>query len=242
MSNKFQIIVLNNIKHSDSGLVVQCYSELHGRLSLYLRGGNRNKSALAMLHHLAIVDIVTEAPKFKSNNSIANIKEISTAYPLLEIRTKVQKSAIAIFITELLIKIIKEVEPNIQLYNYLSSSIKLLEHIQDGSNNFHLYFLVHLSKILGFMPLNDYNTNKPIFDVSTASFSSLKPKNMPYFLEEESILLAHILNINATDIATIKCSGALRNSFSLQMTNYLCHHLGCNIEIKSLDVLHNVFK
>ena len=57
MLSKAQIIVLNTIKYGDNGLVVQCYSNSGGKLSLFLRGTGRNKSNAAYLHRLNILDV-----------------------------------------------------------------------------------------------------------------------------------------------------------------------------------------
>ena len=272
MISKFQIIVLHTIKHGDSGMVIQCYSDTAGRMSVYLRGASRKGTVLANLHRLNILDIVT----YSTGSSMPAIREMAPAVMLPSVRTDIYKNSIAIFISELLTKSIREVEPNPVLYNFLASSIQLLEHSREGIANFHIYFLVHLSKMMGFMPLDNYSPDTPVFNILSADFGEIDTGRHPYagpdremppaysggcltdagkysgsasvpersfdFSAAESALLHRILNTPVTSLGEIKCRGELRFSFAKQMVRYLSHHLGSPLEIKSLDILHEVFK
>ena len=59
MLAKSQIIVLHTIKHGDTGIVVQCYSNTAGRTALYFRGSSKKMRNAAILHKLNILDVVT---------------------------------------------------------------------------------------------------------------------------------------------------------------------------------------
>lgn len=249
MISKSRIIVLHTIKHGDNGLVLQCYSNNAGRQSLYLRISSRNKVSIANIHRLNILDIVT----YSNGSSMPTIKEMEPVTKLGSMRTNIFKNTIAIFLSELLAKSIRESEANPQLFNFLSSSINILEHLEDGEANFHIHFLVHLSKMLGFMPTDNYSQQMPLFNIPTARFCEGErffdgkycvvrtTDSAGCFSEAESALLHTLLNTRAISSGEIKCNGELRLSFAKQMIRYLSHHLGMNLEIKSLDVLHEVF-
>lgn len=248
MIRKFQIIVLHTIKHGDSGMVIQCYSDSAGRISVYLRGASRKGTVLANLHRLSILDIVT----YSNGSSMPVIREMTPAVPLPSVRTDIYKNSIALFISELLTKSIREIEPNPALYQFLASSIQLLEHSREGIANFHICFLVHLSRMMGFMPLDNYSPQTPVFNILSAGFRETETAGNSYaganpgpgfdFSPEESVLLHRILNTPVTSLAEIKCRGELRFAFAKQMVRYLSHHLESPLEIKSLDILHEVFK
>lgn len=247
MLTKSQIIVLHTIKHGDSGIVVQCYSSVAGRQALYYRAGKKG-SNLALLHKLNILDVVTH---HSGGTAMPTIKEISAPYNLQTIRGNIYKSTIAMFISELLSKCIREAEPNRILYSFLSSSIQILEHSTDGVSNFHIHFITHLCKILGYMPLDNFSAATPVFDIASARFapSVYVPKGECQLLcQEESLLLHVIMNTPSTALdclqynnTPLKISGDLRLSFAKHIIDYLSYHLGNKIEIKSLDVLHQVF-
>lgn len=246
MINKSQIIVLHTIKHSDSGIVLQCYSTAGGRQALYYRASKKG-SNLALLHKLNILDVVTHS---SGGTAMPTIKEISAPYGLKSIRSDIYKSTIAIFISELLSKSIKESEPNTVLYSFISSSVQILEHLTSGISNFHIHFAVHLCKMLGYMPLDNYSAATDVFDLVSARFvpSIGIPKNASLLGKEESLLLHIIMNTPSTALhnlqynnTPIKISGELRSNFVKHIIEYLSYHIGNNIDIKSLDVLHQVF-
>ncbi len=250
MLKKSQIIVLHTIKHGDSGMVVQCYSNISGRQSLYFRGSAKKNGNYSNIHRLNILDIVTYG---NGTTSMPVIKEITSIYSLSNIRTDIFKNTIAIFISELLVKSVREAEPNTALFQFLKASIGVLEHIEQGKANFHIHFMVHLSKMLGFKPLDNYSSETPLFCIHNACFTEAylifngqrciidQERSNTHFKSTESELLHNILNTSTTDIGTIKCNGEIRLGFAKQMIAYISHHMGITMEIKSLDVLHEVF-
>ncbi|MEF9985614.1 MAG: DNA repair protein RecO [Bacteroidales bacterium] len=251
MLAKSQIIVLHTIKHGDSGMVVQCYSNIYGKQSLYLKLLSKHLGKFANIHRLSVLDIITYS---NGTSSMPIIKEVLPVFNLGGIRTNIYKNTMAIFISELLCKSIREVEANNTLFEFLKASIGILNSIEEGMANFHIHFMVHLSKMLGFKPLDNYSYQMPLFCINTACFTEAylvfdgqrciidQSRTTTHFKAEESLLLHTILNTAFTNISSIKCTGELRLAFAKQMIIYISHHLGINIEIKSLDVLHEVFK
>ncbi len=250
MISKSRIIVLHTIKHGDNGVVVQCYSNTSGRIALYFRVTSKNKINVSNLHRLNILDVITYS---SSSSSMPTIKEMEAVSRLSSIRTNIYKNTIAIFLSELIVKCIRETETNPMLFNFLSSSINILEHLESGEANFHVHFMVHLSKMLGFMPTDNYSAEMPFFNLTTARFcEGGRYYNGEYcevrntdsnncFSHAESELLHLLFRTKAIECGAIKCSGELRLSFAKQMIRYLSHHLGMDIDIKSIDVLHEVF-
>ncbi len=237
MISKSQIIVLHTIKHSDTGVVVQAYSNTLGRCAFYYRSGGKQNKNLSELHPLNILDIITYS---NQGPAMPNIREMTPVENMRSIVTDIRKNAIAIFISELLTKSIREIEPNTDLYTFLSSSILVLNSLPKGVENFHLHFLVHYCKILGFMPLDNYNLTNKYFDFFRAEYTNLYDK-VGCFTERQSFLLHNILTTPVKKIDNISCSGAERADFIKSLLDYLSYHLGGNLEIKSLPVLHEIF-
>ena len=106
--------------------------------------------------------------------------------------------------------------------------------------------------MLGFMPLDNYSPATTIFDMATAKFIP-QPFGAPQYGtqtmgELESRMLHALMNTPSTNIGKILCngeelplSGQARLSYSKRMIEYISHHIGNSIEIKSLDILHQIF-
>jgi DNA repair protein RecO len=239
MIRKSRIIILNIIKHGESGVVVQGYSNTDGRIALFMKGVGRNKNYRAYLHRLNIVD----AEIYSRGDAMPIIKELSPVKSLDSIRTDIYKNAIAIYMCELILKAIKEIEANETLFNFISGSIFFLEESEKNMANFPSYFLVHLCQITGFKPLDNYGDNKCLFDILSASYTS----NTNIIRDEESLFspthsefLHKLLNTPAIEIGNISSNGETRYKFVKKMLEYLSLHLGTPIELKSLDVLHEI--
>lgn len=241
MFQNLQIVVLHTIKYRDSSLIVQGYSNLGGRQSFVIRTGkgSKNYAALSQLHPLSIID--TELI-VGGRGEMATIKEYTPAYKLPEIRSNIHKSAIAIFISELLYRSIKEVEQNTGMYNFISRSILTLEALDSGFANFHIWFVVELSRHLGYTPENNYSEREPLFDIVTGGFTNDVILSELCFSFKSSSILAILLNINPEDLHTLKIGGNERYNFIKEMIRYLSYHTGYTIEINSINVLHEVFE
>ena len=239
MLDNIRIVVLHTIKYKESGIIVQGYSERGGRESFFVRkGGKRGRgSILPQLHPLSIIDAT---PSSFSFGDMTTIKEISLPYKLESIRSNILKSSIAIFISELLYKTIREIECNPEMFLFLNEAILMLESMDKGISNFHAYFTVMLCKYLGYLPNIKSVPSGYLFDIPLASYTPVKGELC--FDTTNSALLAKFAISDYDSISEIKMTGGGRTLFIKEMLRYLGFHAGYGMEIESLNVLHEVFE
>ena len=256
MLTKSRIIVLHTIKHSDSGMVVQCYSDVKGRSACYFfAGGKHSKSA--MMFPLSMLDVVLFS-RHQEGNKMPVIKEAVPVCQLPNLKTDIRKGAISIFMCELLLKTLKESSPDPSLFVFLSNSIMLLEAVDEGVENFHLHFAVNLCKVLGYMPEDNYSgpsfppnptvgqaggsnpDSRTHFNFTTGKFTHDYSEAF-CFQPEESLLLHQIMSTPLAALREITCSGQMRNRFLGKIIDYLSFHTSLRIELKSLAVLRELF-
>ena len=256
MLTKSRIIVLHTIKHSDSGMVVQCYSDVKGRSACYFfAGGKHSKSA--MMFPLSMLDVVLFS-RHQEGNTMPVIKEAAPVCQLPNLKRDIRKGAISIFMCELLLKTLKESSPDPSLFVFLSNSIMLLEAVDEGVENFHLHFAVNLCKVLGYMPEDNYSgpifppnptvgqaggsnpDSRTHFNFTTGKFTHDYSEAF-CFQPEESLLLHQIMSTPLAALREITCSGQMRNRFLNRIIDYLSFHTSLRIELKSLAVLRELF-
>ena len=256
MLTKSRIIVLHTIKHSDSGMVVQCYSDVKGRSACYFfAGGKHSKSA--MMFPLSMLDVVLFS-RHQEGNTMPVIKEAVPVCQLPNLKRDIRKGAISIFMCELLLKTLKESSPDPSLFVFLSNSIMLLEAVDEGVENFHLHFAVNLCKVLGYMPEDNYSgpsfppnptvgqaggsnpDSRTHFNFTTGKFTHDYSEAF-CFQPEESLLLHQIMSTPLSALREITCSGQMRNRFLTRIIDYLSFHTSLRIELKSLAVLRELF-
>lgn len=149
MLHKTKAIVFKVVKYRESSLIVTLFTNKFG-LRTYIINGVRSKKAkfsIALFQPLSLLDVVVYN---KENANINRISEIKASVLFTSIPYNNVKTAQALFIAELLNKIIKEEEPAHDLFEFLFNSIELFDHLLTNYNNFHLQFLLKLTKYLGF--------------------------------------------------------------------------------------------
>lgn len=226
-----RIIVLHLTKYGDSSLVVHAIDSACGRCSYMLRGAGRSKRVtMGTLHNLAILDIVSVAnPK----SSMAYLKEYEPALPLTSLRSDMDKNAIAMFISELLYRTIVAQNNDERLFSWLCEAIARLDAVgataagPSGKNiaNFHLWFLAGFCTVMGFGPARE-----GLFD----GCDLLHADNLA--------LLRQLTAAEFTEAMAIPLTGARRRDFCEQMIRYISYHLGINLNLRSLDVLHELYQ
>ncbi len=238
MLSKSRIIVLHTIKHSDKGMVVQCYSDVKGRTACYFFAGSKH-SRSAMMFPLSILDVVLFS-RHQNDTSMPVIKEVSPVCPLNNLKTDIRKGAISLFMCELLLKTVRESSPDPSVFSFLANSVMFLDAVDEGCENFHLHFAVNLCKVLGYMPEDNYSEASPHFNFANGKFSGDYTESF-CFLPEESALLHQILSTPLTGLQQIRCSGETRNRFLGKIIDYLSFHTSFRTELKSLPVLRELF-
>jgi len=141
-------IVLNYIKYGDTSIIVKVYTEKLGLKSYIINGmrSARAKGKIALFQSLTLLDLVV----YTQNKDLNRIKEFQVSETIHSIPYEVRKSAIALFMAELLVKSIREEEENNSLFDFIFQSILILDHMDKGYMNFHLQFMLKLSRFLGF--------------------------------------------------------------------------------------------
>ena len=149
MLHKTRGIVFKFFKYRDTSIIAKIYTEEFG-LQSYIVNGVRSakaKSKAAFFQPLTLLDLVVYK---KPNTDIQRISEIKCTYPLKNIPYDISKSSIAVFLTEVIYKSIKEDEADALLFNFLDGSIKQFDELDNKNLNFHLIFLIKLTHYLGF--------------------------------------------------------------------------------------------
>lgn len=226
MLHKTKGIVLSTIKYRDTSLICKFYTEQFG-IQTYIENGVRSKRAknkIALFQPLTLLDLVVYR---KENSDINRISEMKVTHPFQSIPYDVHKSTIAIFLTEVLSKVLQEEEENVSLFNFMYKSILFLDNQEQAYFNFHLQFLSELTSYLGFA---SSNARELIDELTPYSNISISPQ---ITVKLDALLNSHIhdpLELNASQ---------RRDLLQLLIKHYQIHSNALK-EIKSLPILQEV--
>jgi len=235
---KINAIVLSKLKYGDNDLIVKCYTKQRGITSYLVKGALKTQRGSSKTVYFQPLSLVLVEEYYKSNRSLQGIKEVKLEYLYKTLHTDVLKAAIVMFLSEVLSSILKEEEPNEILYKYVESSLKWLDDKTEVSN-FHLLFLLNLTKYLGFYPDNR-NITFEFFNLGSGLFES--KKNDFHSISGENLnLLKQLLGINFDNLNTTKLNSKQRQSFLNMLLLYFELHLGDFKKPKSLEIFNQVF-
>jgi len=149
MLHKTRGVVFRFTKYGETSIIVNIFTELFG-LQGYIVNGVRSKSSknkIALFQPLTLLELVVY---HRENANLNRISEIKCLYPYRSIPTDIKKSGVAVFINEVINKAIREESHASELCQFLIDSFIALDNAEAGVENFHLIFLLKLSRFLGF--------------------------------------------------------------------------------------------
>lgn len=240
LNYKCQAIVLHSVKYGDSSLIVYLYTKDYGRKTYILNGLRSAKSKgnkAALIQPMMLVEIEAAQAPHAEMHRIREIANMTPTNPLFD----PGKSTISLFMAEAVYRLVREQERNEPLFDFLSTSVRRLSVMNDGVANFHLWFMVRLSAFMGFYPDDNY-TPDTFFDIKSGNFVIIPPLHRMSFNREQSRILWQLINCEEADgLSEIKLSRQSRSEFLNAMLNFIGFHTDSIFNVKSIDILREVF-
>lgn len=241
MLEKTKGIVLHTIKYSENSLILVVYTEEFGRQSYMLSGIHSKKNSVSkkMIQPLSLLSIEVY---YKSSRELQKIKEYKSLSPLAGLHSSIVKTTIGLFIAEILYRTIKEEENNPALFSFLLNSIQYLDFADKGVENFHLVFLILLSKFLGFYPHDNYDSGNICFNLLLGSFSPIAENDKNLLNANESLWIHKLLNMDYSGLIKLEITGSLRSILLDKLIQYFHSHFEGLGPIKSHKILLEIFQ
>tara|TARA_S200000501_G_scaffold378714_1_gene443000 strand:+ start:1486 stop:2151 length:666 start_codon:yes stop_codon:yes gene_type:complete len=214
-------IVLKYLKYKESSIICKIYTESHGLQSFIVNGVRSSKSSqLSIYQPLNQLNLIL----YKKNNSTLNrIKELKISKIYKSLHADISKISICFFLSEFLSKVLSSEEDQISKFKFISESILYLDKMKNSYNDFHIKFLIKLSNHFGF----------GIYD----------GKQLQNYSKMDPILIDYINKcINNNYDFIIKSNNNFRNNVINLIIEYYRINLDINLNIKSNDVLQQIFK
>lgn len=232
-------IVLHAIRYSDSRIIVNAYTRSHG-VKTFLLGTGKGKRAVqasSLVQPLTIVDVGFD-PDQKGGVKRPNSWERAETFSSIPFDTV--KTSIALFMAELILRSVNEEEQNDSLFQFLNRSISKLDGQEGSSANFHLKFMLELSRFLGFYPsIHGKNTGR-FFNLSEGEFVLSQPLAARCLGEHETASLKKLLESHIDHCGNIQIEPGVRKELLEGLIHYFRIHLEGMAEMRSHLVLKEV--
>ena len=241
MWHKTRGIVLHSIPYNDKYAIIYMYTEAFGRASYLVSRtrGKRGGLSKALFAPLTVWELeVDHQPK----RELHRIKEAHACFPMADVACDPVKSMVALFLSEVLFRVVREQEPDSRMFQYLYESIHLLEYADKGIANFHLVFLLGLLQPLGIFPNVESYRLGDCFDMLNGAFTATVPLHRHFLNESETTVFVRLLRIGFENMALFGFSRLDRHTILQYILAYYRLHLPDFPEIKSLAILQSLFE
>lgn len=232
-------IILHTVKYSESSIIAKIYTSEFG-LQSYMISGVRNKKSKhksALLQPLSLVDLIVSN---SNKGGLQRITEINLLQPYTDIPYNVVKSSIAIFLNEILYKVLKEEHADPDMFEYVKNAMLVLDLKQESCSNFHVYFMTQLSRYLGFAPQEAMSPQHILFDLREGRFLQTVPSHSHYLTAVNSGLFQEFMHTGFENFHNIKTDRVQRKELLQGLILYYQLHITAFGEIKSLSILEEI--
>ncbi|MGC4020602.1 MAG: DNA repair protein RecO [Cyclobacteriaceae bacterium] len=222
MLHKTSGIVFRLTNYGETSIIVNIFTSEFGLQSYIVNGvrGKSKKTNIALYQPLTLLDLVVY---HRENASIMRIKDVKCIHPYQTINSDFRKSTIALFLSEVINRTVKEQAHAEDLCEFLIQSFTSLDLQQTNIENFHLIFLIKLSQHLGFRPS----------EVAELSGGWMADEN-------EEKILSKLLTANYPDLITMT-HVQRKNILDMLLRFYVLHSENFG-EMKSLSVIREIIQ
>ena len=241
MLTKTQAIVLHSLKYGESRLIVDMFTRTFGRQSFIVSIPKTSKSKIKkqFFQPLTLLEIETDIRPKLQLQKLADVRMLT---PFASIPFEPDKLAISLFVAEFLYYALRSEQRNELLYDYLEYSIMWLDGQQASYANFHLVFLLRLTRFLGFYPnLDDYEEGD-YFDLRESEFMRNTPVHRDFLHPEEAQKVQLMMRMDFPTMHLFRMSHHDRNRLLEISIKYYRLHLPDFPEMKSIEVLQALYQ
>ena len=241
MNEKTQGFVLQSIRYGDTSLIVKIFTLENGLQTFMVKGvrGKTSRNRAAFFQPMTFLGFVQK--NNPRSSEISYLSDVEVDYPYQTIPNVMNKSAILMYVAELLSHALTQQERNEPLYSFVHQSMVWLDLVEKDYANFPIYFTLELSRFLGFYPRANY-VPYALFDMMEGQFVAEPPLHPYYFDEQYSLKLSQLLNLGIDELPKVLLTGAQRNVLTDGVITFMRLHAPLLKGLQSHEVLKEVLR
>ena len=242
MLQNTQGIVLRSIKYGETSLVSTIFTRLNGVQTYMVQGVRTSKlkhNKAALLQPATLLELVSYQQQQKN---LQRLKEFQLAYIYVSLQEEVVKNSVALFSVELLLRLLPEQAPLPELFDFVFEYFTALDKMKtDEVSNFPLYFIIAISRYLGYELKGEYSEQTPYLNLQEGGFSEHLPIIKPFVESEDANALSQLMNVeDFSALNQVAMSSARRFRLLEWYIEFLHRYTQHLSQIKSLPVLQAI--
>ncbi|MBR1688364.1 MAG: DNA repair protein RecO [Prevotella sp.] len=237
---KTEAIVLHSFKYGETRMIVDVFTRERGRVSLIAAVPKSAKSRIKKQYFQPMTMLAIEYDE-RQRVQLQKLKDARLLHPYSQLPFDIAKLSVSLFTAEFLYYALRSEQRNEPLYCYIIDSMLWLDACTSGYANFHLTFLLRMSRFLGFYPnLTDYAPGC-CFDLRAGCFTPLRPVHSDVLLPAEAQRIVDLMRMNYTTMHLFRMSRTDRNRCVAVLLQYYRLHIPDFPVLRSVAVLQELF-
>lgn len=232
-------IVISSTEYKDNSHIVEILTNTNGLITVSVKTGK--KTCVRMAHIQPLTHLYIDLD-IRPNRQINKLYKCTLAKPdTTDTNFDPIKGTISIFIADILRSVLKYAVADNTLCQFVYSSLETFDTLRKGNANFHLIFLIKLSKHIGFFPnLSNFMPNS-FFDLYNGIFVQSEPAHKYYLSIKQTIAFANLMRAEYDTMHLFVLTKQERNEILQHIMTYYSLHLPGFIPPKSIKVLQEIW-
>lgn len=211
-------LVIRKIKTADESLVVKALCSDDVTRTFIVKGVAKNKANVLLSHFSFVSGEVTKS-KF---STISQASRLEATLPLKNIKGDLNRNLMALYLCDLLDKVLKEGTSEEGLYLWIKSQAELLDSLERNYFNMHLCFLRELCAKLG-------------YELTREAF-------LPFIQESpDTLKVLEFITLPFEKAMVFPFTGKARTAFCHDVQKYLSAYTDSPIVCQSLDIIAGLY-
>jgi DNA repair protein RecO (recombination protein O) len=239
---KTRAIILRSIKYGETSLVVTAFTELFGVQTYMVNGVRSTKKTGLKASLYQPASIVDMEVYHNEKNAMHRIGECNRVHVFMYVLSDVVKNSIAVFMMELLYKLLKQPEQNTDLFYFCEDVIVQLDVASPKvAANFPLFFSLQLSHFFGFKIDDNFSEENTFLDLQEGNFISEPPSHGNFLSADNALITSEILKIMVpAELEQLKLNHLKRRELLQKYMDYYALHISEFGQMKTLKVMQEV--
>lgn len=238
MYQQLRCVALRTIKYDDRRSIVSAWSEQLGRVSFIVPDGASREARRrrALLMPLSLFEGVSDV---KTGRELLSLRDLRPSFVLPDLSCDPVKAVVAMFLAEVLERVLREAQPDRLLTAFLFESVVRLDSMTDRTAvaNFAPIFLYRLGYFAGIQPDGATWRRGAFFDMSAARFRQ-SAATEGETLDPQRARLVHLLDCLTYDNSVhLHLPRTIRRELLDGILRYYSLHHSQLRDLRSLDVV-----
>ncbi len=233
--------MLHSLKYGESRIIVDMFTREAGRLSFIVSLPKTAKGRLKIQYFQPMTLLEVECD-IRQRVQLQKLKDARLLVAYSSIPFSSEKLALSLFTAEFLYHALRSEQKDEPLFCYISDSMQWLDMSSAGYANFHLTFLMRMSRFLGFYPNLDDYVEGCVFDLRSATFTAAVPVHRDFLRADESRLIHLLMRMDFPTMHLFRLSHHERNRIVDVLLAFYRLHIPQFPELKSLSVLQELWQ